>query len=293
MENNASTNKLILDITPLYNTYKATKNDINWNEAIEIMWDIWVYLEDFINETWVKPHNLFRDIYWKGEGTKNIEQKSYITREFMWRCYRVKKMFKNREDIKKELPNLVSLSAFRETMTFLDNPKYKFEWEDRKNLLALLNSNKPNTKVMEEIATLKKKYIWITNTRTQKLWELDDLKQSFVNLFNHIKLLIWKEYREIKEELDSNGLSWDDIKKISSNINALTNDSFRISAMDIDESVWEPWSSLIENINELAEEKTAKKRRRVRRVIDPIILSRIADMVNALSSEEYYNNYKN
>lgn len=54
----------------------------------------------------------------------------------------------------------------------------------------------------------------------------------------------------------------------------------------------EPWLSLITSINEIAEEKTAVKRRRVRKIIDPVIIAHISDMVIALSSEEYYNNYK-
>lgn len=283
--------ELIQAITPLYNSYTKNSNNICGTDALEIMREIWLILDNFIDKTKVAPHNLYRQIYGKWEWTSNIEQKSYITREFLWRCYRINKIFPKKEDIRKQLPNLASFTAFREAMPFFDNPKYKLSWEDMQKLLSLLNSSAPKSKIINAVRALQKKYIWIKNPRTQRLNELDKLKQSFVDIYKHLKTLLEWDYYNIEEELKNNWLTKDDIKKISANINALTDDSFRMDLIYTNESISEPWLSLINGINEIAEEKTVQKRRRIRKIIDPIILVRIADMVIALSSEEYFRNY--
>lgn len=283
--------ELIQVITPLYNSYTQNSNNIKWTDALEIMREIWSILSDFIEKNSVAPHNLYRQIYWKWEWTTNVEQKSYITREFLWRCYRIYKMFSKKENIRKQLPTLASFTAFREAMPFFDNPKYKLSWEDMQKLLILLNSSDPKSKIINTVRILQKKYIWIKNPRTQRLNELDKLKQSFVDLYKHVKLLLEWSYSDIEKELIENGLTKDDIKKISANINALTDDSFKMNLIYPKWSISEPWLSSIDSINEIAVEKTAQKRRRVRKIIDPMILVHIADMVTALSSEEYFKNY--
>ena len=53
------------------------------------MWEIGEVLEYYINMNRLTPQSLFREIYGKSEGTKNITQKSYISRDFQSRCLRV------------------------------------------------------------------------------------------------------------------------------------------------------------------------------------------------------------
>ena len=71
-----------------------------------------------------------------------MTKKSWITREFQDRCYRIRNIFQDKDQIYSELPSLVGFTAFRESMPFFDNKKYKLEGDDRVNLLKLLNSNK-------------------------------------------------------------------------------------------------------------------------------------------------------
>lgn len=81
------------------------------------------------------------------------------------------------------------------------------------------------------------------------------------------------------------------IKSISSNINALTDDSFKMNYVEIHHNLDDPRKSLIKNLNEIANEKTVVKRRRIRKIIDPIVLVHISDMILVLSSEEYFRKY--
>jgi len=134
--------ELIKEITPHYNNYKQQRGKINGTELLLIMWDIGDLIKKYIEETKVPPHNLFRQIYGKSEGKKNINQKSYIAREFLGRCYRVRYIFHDKENIKTLLPNVIDITSFREAMPFFDNPNYKLNEKDFKELILLLNSKK-------------------------------------------------------------------------------------------------------------------------------------------------------
>ena len=55
--------KLIKQISPLYNSYKESKGNINGTEALFIMWEIGELLKKKIEEFGIAPHNLYRKIY--------------------------------------------------------------------------------------------------------------------------------------------------------------------------------------------------------------------------------------
>ena len=96
---------------------------------------------------------LFRDLYGKSESSQNTEQKSYVSREFQGRCYRVFHMFKNIDEIEKKLKNLKSVTVFREAMPFFDNEKYKI---DREDLYQMLTSDKDTKAILQEVKRLLK-----------------------------------------------------------------------------------------------------------------------------------------
>src|SRR3989304_6943433 len=98
-------------------------------------------MKKYIDQNNIAPHALVWSVYGNAEGKKNIEKKSYITREFQNRCHRIRRIFGVKEQIRKDLPCLKSFTTFREAMPFFDNGKYKLEDKKRGNLLALLNSN--------------------------------------------------------------------------------------------------------------------------------------------------------
>ena len=122
--NNKDLSSLIKKIRPLYNECNSNKRELEAFKRIEMMWEIGRILDLFIKEKEIAPHNLYRIIYGKSEGAQNIARKSYITREFQGRCFRIYNMFKIKSEIKDQLFKLKSFTSFRECMPFFDNQNY-------------------------------------------------------------------------------------------------------------------------------------------------------------------------
>jgi len=172
---------IITEITPLFLQYKSEKVP---EQAIAIMWKIGEILNRYIISTGLKPHTLYRDLYGKSETSINIQQKSYISREFQGRCYRVYKMFKTVEEIRLNLQGLKSISIFREAMPFFDNEKYKI---DREQLYKILiDKNKSATAILNEVKQLQSSLIGKKNPRTQKLSEMGDETNSFKEFYQYV-----------------------------------------------------------------------------------------------------------
>ena len=125
--------ELILNITPFYNKYKSSKSDLSGSDSIIIMWDIGNLIDKYISINNISPHNLYREIYGKSEQSNNIIQKSYLTREFLSRSYRIFKIFENKKDIKVKFPNLKDFSSFREAMPFLITQFINYQKKKKSN----------------------------------------------------------------------------------------------------------------------------------------------------------------
>lgn len=281
-------NALIQQITPLYNEYRSNKSNLSGTEALEIMWEIGDLLKGYIEQNNIAPHNLFWSIYGNAEGTKNIEQKSYITREFQNRCHRIRRIFGAKEQIKQDFPHLKSFTTFREAMPFLDDGKYKLKGNERVQLLVLLNSNQRPQEILGKIKVLQKNKIGRKNPRTQRLFEVEKEKQEFINFYNYTYRLIkvgdynlcLKEIKKIKPEY---------INLLSKNVSALSQEGLKTYDFSIMESLKEPWKTFSETIKDLITQKDPKNRRRFRRLIQPERIVRLADMLYGLLSEDNYN----
>ena len=83
-------NKLIDKITPIYNDYRENKDKMSPNLSICLMYEIGGLLKEYLDSNDVKPHNLYRKIYGRSEGSFDNTKKSYITREFLGRCFILK-----------------------------------------------------------------------------------------------------------------------------------------------------------------------------------------------------------
>ncbi len=283
---------LIKKITPLYNEYKTFWDKITWTEALAIMRDIGETLDIYISQTKISPHTLYRKIYWKSEWKENFVQKSYITREFMWRCYRIHNIFATKELIYKEFPNLRSFTSFREAMPFFDNSKYRFVWKDRKLLIDLLNSDQPNKLILKKLNIIKKEKIGITNPRNQKLLDLNDDKKVFVDCYNNAYRLIKNaDYEAVLNELKNQWVTLEYLKVLSKNTHSIIWDDIKSYNMDIPSETSWIWQLYWEFINKMISEKNPKLQRRFRRIIDSARISRLSTMLNALTSEEYYNKF--
>lgn len=282
--------KLIEDISPLYNSYKQTSRNIGGVKALQIMWEIGDLLKKTIEVSNIVPHNLYRKIYGKAEGQKDITQKSYITREFLGRSFRIRNIFKNKEDIQKDLPNLKRFRLFSQTMPFIDNPKYIFKGKEKKDLFNLLNSDKSYKEIITKVYRLQKEKIGIQNPRDQKLNELEPQKQIFINFYNYLFNLIKNNtYEDLKKEISSFDNSI--IIKLSSNTSALSQEGLQYKEIP-ETNLNNQWGLYINMLNRLSKQVDAKERRRFRRLISPERIVKLAEMVQAIASEISFKNFK-
>lgn len=278
---------LVQQITPLYNKYRENKNIISGTEALEIMWDIGDILMQYIKAHNIAPHKLFWSVYGNAEGTQNVAKKSYITREFQNRCHRIRKIFSSKEQIKQELPNLKRFTTFREAMPFLDNEKYKFEGKERKDLLALLNSNLQPQKIQQKIKSFQIERIGISNPRTQRLHEVENEKQTFIDFYNFIyKLTKSENYDMCLRKLGN--VNSDYIKVLSKNVSALSQEGLKFIYLDIPSELKSPLKEFSQIVKLLIYQKDAKMRRRFRRLIPAERIVRLSDMLYSISSEENF-----
>jgi len=257
------------------------------------MWEIGDYLKKYIDRNNVAPHNLFRQIYGKSEGKENISQKSYVSREFQGRCFRIRNMFPSKEYIFNQLPGLIDFTSFREAMPFFDNAIYKLKEEEFKQLLVLLNSKVPSSKIIKQLSIQKKAINNITNSRNQKLEQLVNEKKIFIDFYNFIYKLI-KENTNYNSALELLGIKEVGlINLISKNLSALAQEGILIVDMpetEIEQEIVNRFYSMLSN---LLEPKDEKERRRFRRLIPPERIVRLADIVYSFSSEQQYNKQRN
>lgn len=282
--------ELIVEISPLYNSYKKMSRNISGNEALLIMWDIGDILKKVIDTSKIPPHNLYRKIYGKAEGVSDIVQKSYITREFLGRSYRIRNIFVDKREIKNMLPNLNSFISFREAMPFFDNKKYMFKGEKKDNLIKLLNSDSSSKIILNKVKSLQSEHIGIKNPRNQKLIELEDKKQVFINFYNFLfNLIKQSDYKLVEKEVSS--LKKTTIIKLSSATNCLTQEGFVFPEIPQD-NFNDQWIKYVDLIKFLSTQKDPKDRRRFRRLIPPTRIVRLAEMLQAVSSYHSFKNFR-
>jgi len=284
-------NNLINNITPLYHKYKQEKKTLSGTDALYVMWDIGELLRQFIKTHNIKPHTLYREIYGKSEGLKNITQRSYIPREFQGRCFRIRRIFNSKETIAKELPHLKKFTCFREAMPFFDNPKYKLDGTARTNLLKLLNSNMDTRDLLKEIESLQEEHIGIKNPRNQKLHQMESERKLFIEFYNYIyELIQLGTYDKIGAKIAHINTGF--ISMLAKNTSALSADGLKFFEFEIPKSAMPIWRDYANVIKMFISQKTPQGKRRFRRLISPARMSRLADMLYALLSEEKYNRFK-
>jgi len=277
-------NNLIKVITPLYNKYKQGKVTLTGSEALKIMWEIGDHLKSYIAINDVAPHNLYRQIYGKSEGKTNVEQQSYITREFLGRCFRIRNIFDSKIEIDQKLKGLVDFTSFREAMPFFDNPAYSLDENDYKKLLELLNSSTKSSMIINKLDKWKKSINNITNTRSQKLGELENEKDIFVAFYNLIyKALILQTHEEALESIGITDLEY--LVILSKNISAIAQEGvlkYEMKELPIGVDIA---NSFILILIKLLSKEDEKERRRLRRIIPPERMIRLSEMIYTLTSE--------
>jgi len=180
--------KLNKQIFPIYINYKKSKGSKDAVYLLKLWSDIGYYIDCFLKDNpEVSKTKLFRLMYGKSESSDNVGSQGYISREFLQKAHRVYLMERNNQiNIENDLKNLKTIAPFREAMPFFDNKKYKFNKEKKENLLIILNSNLHSSKKVNKIRDLQKKYIKISNPRTQRLDEIRDKANNFIKIYKNI-----------------------------------------------------------------------------------------------------------
>ena len=283
--------ELIGKITPFYNKYKSNKSDLSGTESIIIMWDIGNIIDKFISINNVSPHNLYREIYGKSEQSNNIVQKSYLTREFLSRSYRIFKMFEDKKVIKEKFPTLKDFSSFREAMPFFDNPIYKLSKNDEIDLLKLLNSDKKG--IVKSLDKKKKSINNILNPRDQKLNELEEEVKSFKIFYNYIyKLIRDLEYESCISELKINKEDIEHLNILTKNLGSLAQEGmikYEMIDFKYENEELNNFYLIIKNLMKPSDEKV---RRRFRRLIPPERIFKISEYIYSVISFENYSQMK-
>lgn len=284
-------NNLIKDITPLYNKYKQEKGNLTGSEALKIMWEIGDHLKSYIDDNDVAPHNLYRQIYGKSEGKTNVEQQSYITREFLGRSFRIRNIFASKIEIDQKQKGLIDFTSFREAMPFFDNPVYSLNENEYKKLLELLNSSIKSSVIIDKLDKWKKSINNITNSRSQKLGELENEKDLFVSFYNLIyKSLSLQTHGQALELIGISDLDY--LIILSKNISATAQEGvlkYKMKDLQIDVEIS---NSFILMLIKLLSKEDEKERRRFRRIIPPERMIRLSEMIYTLTSETQYQKNK-
>lgn len=283
--------KLITNLTPLYNEYRKNRETNTPVEQVVLMWKIGDILKNFIDQNDIAPHTLYREIYGKSESSSNVSQRSYMTREFLGRSYRVRNMFKTQAEIKRTFPNLTGFSHFREAMPFFDNPKHKLSDKEYQALLDLLNGPQPDALKTKQVKQLLKKKIGTKNPRTQRLADWQKEKEIFINFYNEILRVIHEcGYKESMAALNTPQLSL--IKLLAQNTGALSADGLKMYPMKISDTVDSLWQEYTDLVARLIENESPVERRRFRRLIPADRLIKLSEMLYALTEEQIFINLK-
>lgn len=274
---------IISEITPYYIQYKKETKPV---ECIVKMWEIGKILDYYIRETGIKPHTLFRDLYGKSETSTNTQQKSYISREFQGRCYRVFHMFSSTEEIRENLQNLKSITIFKEAMPFFDNSNYKI---DRTKLYSLLLADKTSSEIIKDVEQLQENIIGKKNPRTQRLHEVaaetTNFKEFYAYILSYIKI---QDFMQSSSKFKSEtALNLQQIREIAKNTEQLALSNVRHLPITIQSSS-EKITNYVEMLENLLNPKSIKKLRRFKRLIDSKYILLLTDMLYALTDEENY-----
>lgn len=275
---------LIKEITPLYNSYKENTKTIKGTDAVKTMWEIGDCIKRYLEKNNTAPHTLYRQIYGKSEGTTNTEQRSYLTREFLGRSYRIRNMFSSIKEIEGKFPNLQRFLTFREAMPFFDNPKYKFSGKEMDALVNILNSNN-SQKAFQQVRQLQKIHIGIKNPRNQRLEELEKDKNVFIDFYNYIYELSKKTESEQRELLSSLGISRELLNLVSQETIALTEDGLQFSDLSLEPLSKIPeWRDYVQLVEKYKSQSNPKLVRRFRRLIPPIRMINLGEMLHKLNT---------
>lgn len=279
--------ELIEKIAPLNNKYRdLIKNGERGVEVLKIMWDTGEIIIEFLQVHDVKPHNLYWKIYGKAEGIKV----SYITRDFLSYCVRIRSYFSSKNEIVETFPRLRRYSLFREAFPLLENSKYKVTAVEKAELTKILNSSGDPSAIKKTIQDIKSKRIGIKNPRTQKLDEMKPLANDFLTFYTELTQIL-KLNDVVAISKIRAACSPELFNTISQATSALTQENLFVPELPHSTKLPDSWIVLLTNLKFLSSSQI-EVRNRFRRLMPPKKLFDLADMIDALKSDNGIINYR-
>jgi len=267
----------ITEIGPLNNKYRDyIASNTPAYLVLELMWEIGCILENYINLTQLKPHALFWEIYGKADGTK----KSYITRDLMSYCYRIKKLFKDKSEIKEKFYYLKRYSLFREAMPFIENGKYKLDIEEKNNLIKIMNSNNSIIEIKKYILNIKNIRINKKNPRNQKDYQVVEFKKIFYSFKHYTEELLKNEDNKSMDII--NNIGKNNITATSQLVSSLVREKLFIPILEVNNIKDTQFQRIVSEIYSL-HKKQVEDRNRVRKLIPIKDIFTVAENVTKLN----------
>lgn len=270
--------EIIKKIQRMQNEYQKYKKIGDSLGMLCIMWEI----GDYLRKIGVKnPHSL---------GWKIQAERAYIKRPMIFRSYKIRSVWKSKEQLKKDSYGVKSVNSVVEMFPFLDqNDKWKLPKEEFDKLMKILNT-RSSREFNRILLQVKSKYIGVKYDKDRHLSELKKLKKDFYSFYKNFKNLLGRgSVTNCKNFRDSIGK--DNLKNFGTLCLYLGTEK------DFDVKVFEFKKSRNEDFNKLFEEmiekcKSQEKRKRIRRVIQAIDLVNMTDFCNSILSESSIIGYR-
>jgi len=237
-------------------------------------------------------HNIenVHPIAWKIYGKEKGIRRSYITRDFLSYCFRIRKFFNAKTEIDKKFPSLQRYSLFREAFPLLENPKYALDINERKALLELLNSSQPFQSIKKKIIKIKREKLRIYNDRRQRLGEMVPVRDNFIKIYKELFDLLQGD-SQIKVKIFRENIGEKMLSDLSQLCLSFTQEGLSFPKIDqdqIDELDGE-WKLFCDTLVRLSN-SDVETRNRFRRVIPVSKIMEAAEILNGVRTDEGYSN---
>lgn len=267
---------LIDDLRPVNNEFRQTKDAIG---KIKLMWRIGCRIDQALNESEAKLHELLYTLY----DPYGSNKMSYITRDLCSYSYRIYKYFVKEDEIEKLLPNLTSYSLFREAIPLIFNDKYNLDEAEKLKIIRLIQSDGSPSHIIRQLKILKQKINPKKNPRNQRAAQFVD-ESTWLFMIKNNAAQLYKE-NEALPALDNwklNSLQREQLVKI---LLAIASDSYsgKVSTLK-EEDLIEPLQPLLR----VAKADTQEKARFRKWAMNASGLFSLGEIINGMNSDVTY-----
>lgn len=250
------------------------------------MWDAGQLIHSMLSQKDISPHKLYWILYGKSAGSR----RSYITRDLLSYCFRVRRYFSTKEQIRSLLPSLKRYSNFREAFPLLENPSYKLLDEEKREIFCLLNSDLPSRKLKSILKNSKRKILDRSNDRKQRISEMSQHAESFSSFRQYVRRII-KESNSAVAATVILRMSDEELMVFSSFVAAIVEEGLLVPDLEIQERWPAEFKNFATTLLGLYSSRI-EDRNRFRRVVSPRQLFDVAGLISALRSEDSFRRAK-